>query len=92
MADAPDSKFGGGNSVRVQVPPPAPLNPQEPVDKIDWKNFSHPLSVRAIKRQLNNKLAQRPLATYTSRGQRRDSADINLILLQTTYPHRSAGN
>ena len=25
MADAPDSKFGGGNPVRVQVPPPAPL-------------------------------------------------------------------
>ena len=25
MADAPDSKFGRGNPVRVQVPPPAPL-------------------------------------------------------------------
>ena len=26
MADAPDSKSGRGNPVRVQVPPPAPLN------------------------------------------------------------------
>ena len=25
MADAPDSKSGRGNPVRVQVPPPAPL-------------------------------------------------------------------
>ena len=54
------------------------------------KNFLIPLSIRAIKRQSNNKLAQ--LATYTSAGQRRDRADVNLILLKTTYPHRSAGN
>ncbi len=26
MADAPDSKSGGGNSVWVQLPPPAPLD------------------------------------------------------------------
>jgi hypothetical protein len=26
MADAPDSKSGRGNPVRVQVPPPAPQN------------------------------------------------------------------
>ena len=26
MADAPDSKSGGGNPVGVQVPPPAPTN------------------------------------------------------------------
>ena len=25
MADAPDSKSGRGNPVRVQVPPPAPM-------------------------------------------------------------------
>ena len=28
MADAPDSKSGGGNPVGVQVPPPAPTNQQ----------------------------------------------------------------
>ena len=27
MADAPDSKSGDGDIVRVQVPPPAPKNP-----------------------------------------------------------------
>lgn len=27
MADAPDSKSGDGNIVRVQVPPPAPQRP-----------------------------------------------------------------
>ena len=33
MADAPDSKSGRGNPVRVQVPPPAPQSPtKNPID------------------------------------------------------------
>jgi hypothetical protein len=36
MADAPDSKSGRGNPVRVQVPPPAPsLLPKVVLVKID---------------------------------------------------------
>jgi hypothetical protein len=42
MADAPDSKSGRGNPVRVQVPPPAPKNPRESLNKNEWKRFLIP--------------------------------------------------
>ena len=40
MADAPDSKFGDGNIVRVQVPPPAPYQKAliESIE-IDYQRF-----------------------------------------------------
>jgi hypothetical protein len=42
MADAPDSKSGRGNPVRVQVPPPAPIDPQGSMTKRTGNNFLVP--------------------------------------------------
>lgn len=50
MADAPDSKSGDGNIVRVQVPPPAPKTVIEKVAVFSWEKaacfFSLPLKIR----------------------------------------------
>jgi hypothetical protein len=48
MADAPDSKSGGGNPVRVQVSPPAPVILLSR-SRADWKLFSRPLPAALAK-------------------------------------------
>ena len=43
MADAPDSKSGDGDIVRVQVPPPAPNDPNlsgRRVRIFDWNRYN----------------------------------------------------
>ena len=67
MADAPDSKSGGGNPVGVQVPPPAPLDSESL--KMDWKQFSRPASIRLAKGARSFRIASRT----PSRTARRES-------------------
>ena len=72
MADAPDSKSGRGNPVRVQVPPPAPLDPHESLDKTEWKKFSDLVSIRVAKRQRGRSSFENRKSHPLQAGQERD--------------------
>ena len=48
MADAPDSKSGRGNPVRVQVPPPAPNNSSPYAVRLSFHPLLHPQIVRPL--------------------------------------------